>query len=487
MNKSLFKNAIFKFLLSLFNIIVPILANSYVFKLLNKEQVGAITFSQTIYGYFLIFAGFGVYQYGLREISRVRDNKEKLSKVFTSLFTITIISNIVVTILYLLFINTFIQGDSSTYVACLILTFSLFSNIFYTEWVNEALESYDFITIKTIIIKIFYVILLFIFVKSVNNFKEYLILLSLSTILNNIISYIYVKREIKFNFKDILISPYLKPMLLVVILSNANVLYTQFDRLILGKISEVELAYYGVAQNVSSMVNTMLLTVVYVTIPRLSNYLSTKKHKEYLKLLKKISDIYFLLLFPTCIGMALLSKEIILLYTKPDYMPAVSMLMLFCIYAVIVGYEIILSNQIMYLHGKEKQQVKVIFIGGFINLILNFTLLKLNILDGNTAIITTLIAEGVVVIILKSYIVKHLNINFSLFSIDKLKYLYISLIFIPIILVIKTYITGNLIICLISIPICALVYFILLLIIKDSLIYEFLDKALTILKLKKNK
>lgn len=487
MNKSLFKNAIFKFLLSLFNIIVPILANSYVFKLLNKEQVGAITFSQTIYGYFLIFAGFGVYQYGLREISRVRDNKEKLSKVFTSLFTITIISNIVVTILYLLFINTFIQGDSSTYVACLILTFSLFSNIFYTEWVNEALESYDFITIKTIIIKIFYVILLFIFVKSVNNFKEYLILLSLSTILNNIISYIYVKREIKFNFKDILISPYLKPMLLVVILSNANVLYTQFDRLILGKISEVELAYYGVAQNVSSMVNTMLLTVVYVTIPRLSNYLSTKKHKEYLKLLKKISDIYFLLLFPTCIGMALLSKEIILLYTKPDYMPAVSILMLFCIYAVIVGYEIILSNQIMYLHGKEKQQVKVIFIGGFINLILNFTLLKLNILDGNTAIITTLIAEGVVVIILKSYIVKHLNINFSLFSIDKLKYLYISLIFIPIILVIKTYITGNLIICLISIPICALVYFILLLIIKDSLIYEFLDKALTILKLKKNK
>jgi O-antigen/teichoic acid export membrane protein len=86
---------------------------------------------------------------------------------------------------------------TAMYICSIILAFNLFSNIFYVEWVNEALENYDFVTIKTIIIRLINIILIFIMVKSSKDYTVYLILLGLTTFLNNIVSYIYIRRKIK--------------------------------------------------------------------------------------------------------------------------------------------------------------------------------------------------------------------------------------------------------------------------------------------------
>ena len=40
-----------------------------------------------------------------------------------------------------------------------ILGFNIVFNMFNVEWINEALENYDFIAIKTMIVKIIYSIL----------------------------------------------------------------------------------------------------------------------------------------------------------------------------------------------------------------------------------------------------------------------------------------------------------------------------------------
>lgn len=490
MDKSISRNIIFKFLLNIFNLVIPIVIGPYALRKLGPEIMGTVNFSQTIFEYFFIFAGFGVYQYGLREVSRVRNDKKKLSSVFTSLFVFTTITNILTTVVYLVFINNKYYG-TETYIACLILTFNLLSNVFYIEWMNEALENFGFITIKTIVVKIIYVILLFATVKSSDNFKEYMMLLVLSTFLNNIISFIFIKRKIKFNFSKVKLSKHIKPMFLVVILSNVNILYTQLDRLMLGEfVSIVSVGYYTIAQNISNMINALLLTVITVTIPRLSHYVANENEEEYMSLLNKISKIYFLLVFPAAIGMFLLSREIILLYGGPEYISSIPMMMVFSLYIITVGYDTILSNQVMYIRRKEKQQVQIIFIGGLINLILNVLLLVLGIFNGTTAVITTLIANICIIVLENLYIRKVLKIKFNIFSIDKMKYLFISLIFIPITLIIRRF-TNNLctsaevtalVISFITVVVNGLVYLIILLIIKDENLIEIKNKLLNKIK-----
>lgn len=484
MEKSICKNIIFKFILNIFNIIVPIFIGSYVLRVLGPKNMGNINFSQTIFGYFNIFATFGVYNYGLREISKVRDNKEKLSSVFSNLFLLTLITNIITTIAYVIFIKSR-YGGTEIYVACMVLTFNLLANIFYVEWVNEALENYDFITIKTIIIKLIYIVLLLLMVKTANNFNEYLMLLVLSTVLNNIASYFYIRRRIKFNFKKLELLKHIKPMFFVVILTNATLLYTQLDKTMLGAyISTENVAYYTMALNISSMINALMLTVIYVSIPRLSNYLAKNDNEEYLKLLDKIARLYLIFLFPAIIGMMVLSKEIILLYGGDQYIEAIPMLFVFAIYTITEGYQIILSNQIMYLKNREKEQVKIVFIGGLVNLILNIAILKLKIFTGTTAIITTMIANVIVVILEYMYVRVKLKIKFNIFGLDKSKYLFISLIFIPITFIIKKFVGGLITVTTVTVLVNALVYFIILYFIKDEILNEILQKVLSKVKRK---
>lgn len=476
MSKSIAKNMIFKFLLNVFNLVIPIIIGPYVLRVLGPELMGTINFSQTIYGYFFIFAGFGVYQYGLREISRVRDDKKKLSQVFSSLFVLTLITNIITSIVYVIFVSYNYSG-SEIYVACMILTFNLLANIFYTEWVNEGLENYDFITIKTIIIRAAYVVLLFVLVKSSNNFKEYMVLLVISTFLNNIISFIYIKKRVKFDLKNLTLMKHIKPMFLVVILSNANVLYTSLDRFFLGEyISMDSVAYYTTAQNISNIINTLLMTVIYVTIPRMSNYLAKESHKEYEKLLDKISKMYFIILFPAAIGMYVLAKEIILIYGGSEYVNAIPMLQVFSIYIITLGFETILANQVMYIKGKEKEQVKINFVGGTVNLILNIILLVFGIFDGTTAVITTMMANIVVVSLEYMYVRLVLKLDFNIFSKDKMKYLVISLIFAPVTYIIKMLFNSMIIFTFVTIVINTLIYILVLIFTKDENLLDIFNK-----------
>ena len=220
MEKSISRNIIFKFILNIFNLVVPVLIGPYVLRIIGPDINGTINYAQTLYSYFFIFAGFGVYQYGLREISRVKGNKQKLDNLFTSLFIVTIVTTLITSIIYFIYIYYGYNG-TDMYSISIILSFNFLANIFYTEWVNEALENFDFITIKTVVVRLIYIITIFIFVRVAQDFKQYVILMVLSTFANNMISFIYIKRKIKFSFKNIKLVPHLKPLFLVVILSNA--------------------------------------------------------------------------------------------------------------------------------------------------------------------------------------------------------------------------------------------------------------------------
>ena len=486
--KSISRNIIFKFILNIFNLVIPVLIGPYVLRIIGPEMNGTINYAQTIYSYFYIFAGFGVYQYGLREISRVKNNPSKLNSLFTSLFIITIFTTFITSVTYLIYIY---YGYNSTdmYTISIILSFNLLANIFYTEWVNEALENFDFITIKTVVIRFVYIIAIFLFVRVADDFKHYVILLVVSTFANNIISFLYIKRTVKFSFENINLLPHFKPLFLVVILSNANVLYAQLDKAMLGSYYNMtSVGFYAVAQSISGIINSLLLTVITVSMPRLSHLLTKQDKTAYLKLLNKISKIYYLVLFPTCIGLLILSREVILLYGGSDFLSAYPILIVFSLYTISLGYETILGTQVLYLNKKESIQVKFIFICGVFNLILNIFLVLMNHFNGVTAISTTLISNMILIWLEYYYINFKLNLKVKVFSIDKLKYLFYSLIFIPITFIIKIVLFSDLnesmvsliVYSLTAVIVNAIAYIILLFLTKDEILFE----IFTMLKVK---
>lgn len=477
-NNSIVKNIIFKFSLEILRIIIPIISVPYIYRIFKPEIMGQIEFSQSIVGYFFIFAGFGVYTYGLREISRVRNNKEQRDKLFTDLFLISTVSSIIVTLIYFGYVYFKFNSDLMLKNMLLINSINLISYIFYIEWINEAFENYKFISQKTIIIKIINLICIFLFIKVSEDFYKYLFLINIFIFFNNFASFIYIRKYISLSFKNIEIKKYLFPLFLMILISNLNVLYTQLDRITLGfyGVNIEEVAYYGVAQKVMSIMMVIIMSIVRVMMPRLSFYLGEGNKLEYENLLNKTFPYIYLLVFPISIGTVILSNEIALFFGGVEYLVAKFAIIVFGIRLIIVTIESILANQVIFLNQKEKVILCLYGLGGIINFLLKLYLIKYNILTSGTAILTTMISEIVLIILEYKYIKKYLNYDLKIFKLGNLKYLIFSLLFFIIKYLLRDLNYNNLINSLIVFICCSSVYFIILFITKDKCLNEILEK-----------
>ena len=67
------------------NYILPLATVPYLVRILGPEKFGLINFAQAFVSYFLVITNFGINISGAREIAIVREDKQKLSEVFSAL------------------------------------------------------------------------------------------------------------------------------------------------------------------------------------------------------------------------------------------------------------------------------------------------------------------------------------------------------------------------------------------------------------------
>lgn len=126
------------------------------------------------------------------------------------------------------------------------------------------------------------------------------------------------------------------------------------DRTMLGIYSEAkDVAYYSLGQKVAEAIKVLLLSIVFVTLPRLSSYLETNKDL-YISSVRKLIRLMLLLVLPVSIGMFMLSEQIVLLFAGEQYLSAVPCFKVFSLRIIILAVEAILYNQVIFLHRKER-------------------------------------------------------------------------------------------------------------------------------------
>lgn len=472
---TLFKNTIYKSMLSMVNIVVPLVIGPYIMRLLDVDLYGLYNRVFADFQMFLAFASFGVYTLGVREISKIRNDKEKVSKLFTNLFVISFLSNMLVLIIYLIF--SLITSTGLAKVLYLVMSIQIIANVFYVEFVNEALENYKFITIKSIIVKIIYFLAILLAVRNPHDIVIYSVIVSLTNFLNNIISFIYAKHRISFDFSKIQIKKYIKPLIAVLVITNADLLYSQLDRVMLGRyVSGVSVTVYYTAYYLISTLSAIPYSIINVSIPRLS-YLLKNEGKEIYeeKLNNSISSLIFIIV-PMCLGVFVLSKEAIILYAGKKYLMAIVPLMIACITRIFISLESVMNNLVMYPNNREDRILKVSLTCGISNLIINYLLVLFKIFSPLTALATTGLVELTIFIIHYTYARKKMNIDVRVFSKKNMTYILLSLLFIPISLIIRSLKLNFYINIIVIVIICSLMYFIVLYIKKDNNLLFILDK-----------
>lgn len=475
MAKSIKLNAIFKTLMSIVNIVFPLLTAPYVARVLNIADFTEYNKVQSMLAWFSPFAVFGVYTYGMRTISQIKNDKDKVSKIFSELFFVNVITSVFVFIVFvcLIVFMPFSNGYKSVY---LVMSLQILFVCFATDWANEAFESYGFILVKTFFCRLAYVIAVFLFVHKENDLIIYVILTTCSLMLNNFLTYVYAKRNIKFVKVQIgEITKLIKPLFIVFLLVNSSMLYTILDRFVLTLFgSKLDLTYYNMSQTLIVAITNVTSSIVLVSIPRLSNLWANSQKEEFYLTLRKTSSCFLALHIPCCIGFAVLSSEVMYFYGGINYIAGKTTLLLFSLRYYISAFDILLSKQILLSTGNEYVLTKIYYSGGILNVIMKVLLCVSNRLTPELCVITTSVAD-MLIIVSQILEIKILKMKIGFLVKANFKYLGISLSFIPIALCFKNIfdyknVTMMVLGVISTILSCIIVYVIFLILMKDELL-----------------
>lgn len=475
MSKSIKANTFFKTLMSIANIIFPLITTPYVVRILSVDGFTEYNKAMSMLAWFSPFAVFGVYTYGMRSISQIKKNKELVSKLYTNLFCFNVGSSVIVTVIYIAVVKL-LPSLSEWQSVYLLVGVQLLFVCFATDWANEAFEHYGFILIKTFICRFVYVISVFLFVRDQDDVVIYVLLSSISVIINNVFTFAYSKYHINFVSTTVTaVIKYVRPLFTVFLLVNASMLYTVFDRFVLAWFGDkISLTYYTMTQAIIVSITGVTSSVILVSIPRLTHYWSEKKYIDYHKTLKKTVAFFLGIHTPCCIGLMLLSWEAMYFYSGYKYIESWSTLCLFSVRYYISAYDMIVSKQVLLASGNEKSLTRIYYIGGIYNIICKIVLVLLNKLSPQLCVLTTASAD-ILVVVLQIIQAKKLKLINKVYSEDGLKYFFISLIFVPVVLFIRKIIGTDsfyriLAETTISIVICIGMYLLALSILKDDLV-----------------
>ncbi len=473
-------NAVYKMILNVFNLLVPLFVGPYIAGLLDVELYGIYNRVYAEFQVFFILGAFGIYNYGVRELSKVRNNEEKTKEVFTSLFAIGVLSNVVVTLFYIVYFN--VRGTGIDKYVYLVMIIQMISNVFYIEFVNEAAENYAFITKKTILVRIIYLVAIFLFVRKPTDVIIYSVVVSLTVFLNNFISYCYLKKQYKFSWDSIKIKKHIVPLIVSLLLVNVELLYTQLDKIMLSPfVNDVAVTEYTIPTTLVGMISTIPLALISVLIPRLSSYVGQKDIDAYKNTLSEAIRVYMSILIPMAMGVFVLSEEIMWLYTKDVYTYAFPVLALAAIARIVYGYESIAMNLMMYVWGFEKKLTGYLLIGGILNLVSNFALVYFGKFTAFTSLFTTIVACVLVTVLCKRFFVKKVDIETRFFGKEIIRYFLVAATFIPVSILVRSFGLGFWFNIIVTVIACVGIYGVFLLVTKDPLI----NIALGIVKRKK--
>ncbi len=393
--KSLGINALLNGLRSALNLIFPLITFPYVSRVLSVNGMGIYNFSSTYVSYFTLIAGLGISTYAVREGAKYRENKGKINLFSSQVFTISIISTLIA---YILLIGSLlIFSNLRNYVTCiLIFGLQIFFTTIGTEWLYIIYEDYQYITIRSIIFKIISVLLLFILVRTPNDYLWYSAITVFASVGSNVLNFIHAKSICTIKLvKKTNWQYHLKPILIIFATSVAITLYVSSDTTILGLLKDdYAVGIYGVSVKIYTIVNGLISGLLMVTIPRLAMLIGKRRIKEYIHILQEVISSLSILGLPAAVGVVMLSKEIILIIAGKKYLDGILSLQIITWALIFSNFSTIFNQCVLIPVKRESKSLRNTIITGIINIGLNFVFIPLWSYNGTA--LSTVIAEFMV-------------------------------------------------------------------------------------------
>lgn len=394
-----------------FTFILPLITLPYLIRVLGIELFGVIAFAQSIIMLLNIIVDYGFNLSATKEISIHRNDKDKITEIFSSVMTIKFI--LIFISLFILSLIIFSFEKLAVHYELYYLTFLMvIGQALFPIWYFQGIENMKYITIVNVISKLLFTILIFIVIQEKSDYIYVPLLNGLGFIIAGLISlYIII---FKFNEKLILskvkIIQYLKSGFHVFLsVVSSNILVVTPAIFIGFFLNYTLVGYYSAFEKIVSAVKNSFYIINQTFFPRLS-----KIHREnftvYKDMWKKLSLITISFSIFVYICILLISKLFVTYYFGKDFIPYIYIFNILSL--TIIFYTVInaLGLNGLLIMGKSNQLSLSQIIPTIIYLILSPLILKYY---GLYMFIFLIILIDLSIISIRLYFIKRLLIGKS--------------------------------------------------------------------------
>jgi len=467
------RNFLFNILLVVSNIVFPVLVFPYIARILGPQGLGNAHFALQFSKYFVTIASLGIPIYGMREVAKVKNRKDKLNKLVSELLLLNIITAFISTLIYVivLYSSGTLQQNTDLFA---IAALQVLLGFLAIDWLFAGLEDFKIITIRSLVIRVITVAFLLLFVKTEGDVFPYLLISILSILSGHLWNLFYAFTKVKFSFSNLNLSHHLKPIFIIFLMNVCIAMYTIFDTVWVGFLSTATaVGMYISAVKLSKIGIPIVSALGTVLLPRSARTFAANIQNP-IHLQTSFNFIVDLAM-PIGVGMFLLAPELLLVFSGDAFTGALTSMRLLSFLPLFIGLSNLFGMQILSASGNDKLVLKSVFIGMLVNIFLNLFLVPTFAHDG--AAFSIVVTEGVVTLITYYFAYQNFSIKFNLSRM--LKDFLLCLIFIPIVWVCKVMFNIPSLVIITSLTSCAMVYLVAQYIIFKN---EFVQQAITTVK-----
>lgn len=358
------------------------------------EGIGKFQYCTSVISYYILFASLGIGTYAIREGAKYKGDRNKYSKLVKELFVINMITTaLAYLVLGICFYAGAYEGKENI---MLVYSLSIIATTLCIDWLYQSLELYVYISIRTVAIQLIALVMMFLLVKKEEDIVVYTLISVFSSKGYCLLNLLNARHYIDLKTKGALeLKKHLRPILVIFGATISVSVYMNMDVIMLGMLcGDYQVGIYSAAVKVNSVVKNIITSISVVFLPRLVTYLANGEKEKYNHLFKQGANLNMFLSVASAVGLAVLSKPIILLFSGSKYLPAVFPGRILAIRLVFSALDNIFYNQILIPNGHEKEACMGTAAGAVSNLVLNTFLIPIFQVEG--AAIATVLSEGVV-------------------------------------------------------------------------------------------
>lgn len=471
---SLKANIILNFINTVTGIIFPVITFPYAARVLMPEGIGVVNFLSSVVAYIVLLTSLGIPMYAVREVAKCRDDKSMRDQTTIEILSLSLVLCLFgYLIVWLLgvYIPQINRQLSLFYVLSLTILFTSLG----VNWFYQAVEDFKFITLRALVFRILAAAALFLFVKDKEDLLIYAFVVVGSTVGNNFINFIHLRKYLSFQaipWRSLRIWKHLQPALRIFIFNLITSIYLNLNTVMLGFMKGDEaVGYYTAGNKLSHVILSMVASLGVVMLPRCSNLVKNGQDKEFSGITSKSYRFVIALSFPCVAALIVLARPIILLFCGKEFAEATTILYWTAPIIIFIGLTNVLGMQILYPLGKENIVIWSVAGGAFFNLILNFLLIPTY--GANGAAFSTFVAELSVLVI--QMVWGQAYIPFPYFKKEYLVYLLGSIVMGIFLCLLILFIHNIWILMGVSILVGILIYSSILYLTKDPLLSEVLS------------